>query len=81
MQISPRLQTEIVEYLWKEMQNLPKGPQITDTSNKNDIISAAMARGVRLGMDRTIMIINSWNKPNKGKVRARLNSIQNNDSR
>ncbi|MDD5649816.1 MAG: hypothetical protein PHF86_05250 [Candidatus Nanoarchaeia archaeon] len=76
MQITPRLQTEIVEYLWQEMNNLPKGPQLTNESNKNDVIAAAMSRGVRLGMSRAITIINYWNKPNKGKVHARLNSSQ-----
>lgn len=74
MQISSRLQTEIVEYLWQEMRSLPNGPQLTNDSSKSDVIAAAMARGTKLGMDRAIMIINNWNKENKGKVCARINS-------
>lgn len=74
MQLPSRLQTEIVDYLWLEKQGLPKPPKITNDSPKNDIVAAAMARGVQLGMDRAITIINNWNKKNKGKVVAYINS-------
>lgn len=70
MQIPLRLKQEIAMYLWKEMQELPKPPEITNDSPKNLVISNALVRGVQLGMERAITIINCWNKPNKGKVRA-----------
>lgn len=73
MRIPSRLQTEIVDYLWLEAQNLPKAPKLTNDSPKNDIIAATMARGVKLGMERAIAIINAWNKENKGKVVAHIN--------
>jgi len=73
MRISSKLQTEIVDYLWLEMQNLPKPLKLTNDSPKNDVIAASMARGVRLGMERAIAIINAWNKENKGKVIAHIN--------
>ncbi len=73
MRISSRLQTEIVNYLWLEMKNLPKAPKLTNDSSKNDVIAASMARGVRLGMERAITIINAWNKENKGKVVVHIN--------
>jgi hypothetical protein len=74
MKIDPKLQTEIVSYLWNDKQNLPQPTKLTVTSPKNVVIAASMARGVILGMERAIEILNNWNKPNKGKVVARTNS-------
>lgn len=73
MQIPPRLKEEIAMYLWEDMQKLLKSIKITKESSKKDVALYALSRGTHLGMSRAIEIINNWNKPNKGKVVARLN--------
>ena len=74
MLIPDKLQTEIVEYLFKDMEHLPKPATLKNDSPKNEVIATAMAKGVRLGMSRAIEIMNNWNKENKGKVVAHVNS-------
>jgi hypothetical protein len=73
MRLPSRLQTEIVEYLWKDMNNLPKPMKLTNDSPKKDIIDVCLAKGTKLGMSRAIEIMNNWNKTNKGKVVAKIN--------
>lgn len=76
MELPSKLQTEIVEYLYSDLQNLPKPMKLKNDSLKNDIIAASMAKGVQLGMERAIMILNNWNKENKGKVVAKPQSSE-----
>lgn len=68
VKISQKLQTEIVEYLYLDLNSLPKPIKLKPDSPKNDVIATSITRGIQIGMNRAIDIINAWNKPNKGKV-------------
>ena len=68
MKINPTLQRQIVDELYAEQQ---KKVSQHKTCNNHQI--QIMTRGIILGIDLAMELINGWNKPNHGRVTAQIN--------
>ena len=63
--INTNLQNEITTYMYLEKQI-----QIQNMKGETNEKFKIFNKGQLLGFDHAVMIINNWNKPDHGKVRA-----------
>lgn len=68
MKIPKKLQSDLVDEIYRYKKNI--SGHITSTNNDN---LKNFFKGELQGLELAIMIINSWNEPNHGKVTVQIN--------
>lgn len=70
MKIPKKLQSDLVDEIYRYKKNI-SGHHITSTNNNDNLKN--FFKGELQGLEMAIMIINSWNEPNHGKVTVQIN--------
>jgi hypothetical protein len=73
MKIPSRLQTELTDELYRCEIELLNQIKSISVSKESDVFIKTWLRGKLTGLTTARMVINAWNEPNHGKVKAQLN--------